>query len=85
MATKDTTTPASQLVTNYGCDDAIDCALRSSEAGTTISGYQIQTDRLGLRTAITETLSLSPTFEHHTNQDDHLRGRQLDRSGKRRG
>src|SRR5262249_25428160 len=37
-------------------------ALRSSEAGTTISGYQIQSDRLGLRTAITETLPLSPTL-----------------------
>jgi len=66
IATKDATTPTTQLVTNYGYDGVDRLrALRSSEAGTTISGYQYQTDRLGLRSAITETLPLSPPSAPH--------------------
>src|SRR6266545_4774477 len=53
----------SQLITNYRYDGADRLrALRSSEAGTTVSGFQYDTDRLGLRTTITETLPLSPTL-----------------------
>jgi YD repeat-containing protein len=53
----------SQLVTNYRYDGADRLrALRTSEAGTTVSGFLYDTDRLGLRTTITETLPLSPTL-----------------------
>jgi len=51
----------SQVITNYRYDGADRLrGLRTSEAGTTVSGYQYDTDRLGLRTTITETLPLSP-------------------------
>jgi RHS repeat-associated protein len=36
--------------------------VRNSVAGTTIAGFEYQTDRLGLRVAITDTLPLSPTL-----------------------
>jgi RHS repeat-associated protein len=60
-ATKDTSAPTSQLVTNYGYDSVSRVrAVRTSEAGTPLGRFQYQTDRIGMRTVLTETLPLSP-------------------------